>query len=174
MKILFLGAPGTGKSTVGQRLAQAMQWPWVSSGAILRESTEPWVIEKLKAAELFDDVMVSELVFSHLEGAENAVIDGFPRTLRQAEIIVEKGMKIDLMIELVVPIDELIARLKLRGRDEDIPEIVEQRCAMYDKTKTEIMAYLVGNGVKATEVDGLGTMDEVYQRVLQAVQGAIS
>lgn len=170
MKILFLGAPGTGKSTAGQRLAQAMRWPWVSSGAILRESSEPWVIEKLKTAELFDDEMVAGLVFSRLEGVESAIIDGFPRTLRQAEIIVERGMKIDLMVELVVPLEEVMARLTLRGRDQDTPEVVEERWAEYERNKSEIMAYLVGNGVKVVAVDGLGTMDEVYQRVLKSVQ----
>ena len=90
MKLLFLGGPGTGKSTVGNRLANDLNWPWISSGAILRESKEQWVIERLKTAQLFDDEMVSELVFSRLSGIENAIIDGYPRTLRQAEIIVDR------------------------------------------------------------------------------------
>lgn len=172
MNILFLGGPGTGKSTAGQRLAQALGWPWVSSGEILRESKEPWVIEKLKTAELFDDEMISDLVFSRLEGVESAIIDGFPRTLRQAEIIVERGLKIDLMVELTLPIEEALNRLALRGREQDTPEVIEARWADYEAGKSKIMAFLAGNGVKVASVDGVGTMDEVYARVVAAVQGA--
>ena len=58
MRILLLGAPGTGKSTVGKRLAVDMGWFWLSSGELLRESQEQWVIDKLKTAELFDDDMI--------------------------------------------------------------------------------------------------------------------
>ena len=170
MKILLLGGPGSGKSTVGQRLAQDMGWPWVSSGAILRESTEPWVIERLKTAQLFADEMVSDLVFGRLEGVENAIIDGYPRTLRQAEIIVEKGLKIDMAVEVVVPIEESLTRLSSRGREQDDPTIVEERWNDYDKTKTEILAYLAGNGVKVLTVDGVGTPDEVYNRVVEMLR----
>lgn len=170
MKILLLGGPGTGKSTVGQTLAKNMGWPWVSSGAILRESTEPWVVERLKTSQLFDDEMVSDLVFSRLEGVENAIIDGYPRTLKQAEIIVERGLKIDLMVELVIPMEEALARLSLRGRDQDSPEIIEERWVGYDSTKTEIMAYLAGNGVKVLTIDGVGTPEEVYNRVAETLR----
>ena len=172
MKILLLGGPGTGKSTVGKSLAAKLAWPWMSSGEILRESTEPWVIEKLKTAELFDDEMVSELVFSRLEGVENAIIDGYPRTLRQAEITVERGLRIDLIIELTIPIEEALERLSLRGRDQDTPEVIEERWAEYEETKGEIMAFLVGNGVKAISVDGVGTPEEVFSRVVEAIRAA--
>ncbi len=170
MRILLLGGPGTGKSTVGQTLAANMGWPWVSSGAILRESTEPWVIERLKTAQLFDDEMVSDLVFSRLEGVKDAIIDGYPRTLRQAEIVVERGMKVDMMVELVIPIEEALARLSLRGRDQDSPEVIEERWAEYEATKTEIMAFLAGNGVKVLTIDGVGTPEEVYNRVVTTLQ----
>lgn len=172
MKILFLGGPGTGKSTVGQRLARDLKWPWISSGAILRESNEEWVIEKLKTAQLFDDEMVAGLVFSRLAGVENAIIDGFPRTLKQAELMLEQGQKPDMMVEMVVPLEEIEARLGLRGRDQDEPEVVEERYNAYEATKGEIMAYLAGNGVKVVSVDGVGTMDEVYVRTVNAIREA--
>lgn len=165
MRILFLGAPGTGKSTVGQRLAAESGWPWISSGQILRESTEPWVQEKLKTAELFDDEMMAGLVVPRIEACENVIIDGFPRTLKQAEILVERGVKLDLIVELVVPLEEVLARTAARGREQDSEEIVKERWAMYEQNKTELLAYLVGNGVKVVTVDGVGTMDEVYLRV---------
>lgn len=170
MKILFLGGPGTGKSTVGQRLAKDLGWPWISSGAILRESKEPWVLEKLKTAQLFDDQMITELIFARLEGVENAIIDGFPRTLGQAEAVAKRGMKIDLMVEMVVPLEEINRRLAERGREQDSPEIIAERWTEYERGRTEIMAFLVGNGVKALAVDGVGTMDEVYKRTLLEIR----
>lgn len=174
MKILFLGGPGTGKSTVGQRLAKDLGWPWVSSGAILRESKEEWVIERLKTAQLFDDEMVAGLVFSRLTGVANAIIDGFPRTLRQAEMMTERGELPELMVELVVPLEEAVARLSQRGREQDTREVIEERWADYEAMKSEIMAYLAGNGVKIVTVDGVGSMDEVYVRVVEAIRGVES
>lgn len=174
MKLLFLGGPGTGKSTVGNRLANDLNWPWISSGAILRESKEQWVIDRLKTAQLFDDEMVSELVFSRLTETENAIIDGYPRTLRQAEIIVERGLKIDYIVELTVPFEEVMRRLSMRGRSQDVPEIIEERQADYERSRNEIVAFLLGNGVKLLTVDGLGEVDEVYKRTVTLIRNEIS
>lgn len=173
MRIIFLGGPGSGKSTVGSRLANGLKWPWVSSGEILRQSKEPWVIEKLKTAQLFDDEMIAGLVLSRLHQTPNAILDGFPRTLKQAEIMLSRGEKIDVIAEMVVPIEEVQKRLFLRGRDQDTKEIIEERFQTYEQSKDEIVAFLVGNGAKLVKIDGLGTQDEVYARVIQILKEAI-
>ena len=173
MRIIFLGGPGSGKSTVGNRLAEDLKWPWISSGEILRQSKEPWVIEKLKTAQLFDDEMIAGLVLSRLTGVQNAILDGFPRTFKQAEIMLSRGEKVGLIVELNVPLEEVQKRLFMRGRDQDTKEIVEERLAMYEQSKTEILAYLVGNGAKLITIDGMGSPDEVYMRVAKAIQEAI-
>lgn len=174
MRIIFLGGPGSGKSTVGSRLAEAIKWPWISSGEILRESKDPWVIDRLKTAQLFDDEMVANLVFSRLHGVKNAILDGFPRTLRQAEIMIERGEKIDIVIEMNVPIEEVEQRLFLRGRDQDTKEIIDERYHDYERKKAKIMAFLIGNGSKIVTIDGVGTQDEVFQRVAEGIQKVIS
>lgn len=173
MRIIFLGGPGSGKSTVGTRLSEDLKWPWISSGEILRQSKEPWVIERLKTASLFDDEMVAGLVLSRLVGEENAILDGFPRTLKQAEIMYERGEGVDIIVEMNVPLEEVQKRLFLRGRDQDTKEIIEDRYMMYEQSKAEIMAYLVGNGAKVVSIDGVGSQDEVYQKVAKGLQEVI-
>ncbi|MBQ6486651.1 nucleoside monophosphate kinase [Candidatus Saccharibacteria bacterium] len=173
MRIIFLGGPGSGKSTVGNRLAEDFNWPWISSGEILRESKEPWVVERLKTAALFDDEMVAGLVFSRLHGVKDAILDGFPRTLKQAEIMIERGEEINVVVELVVPLEEIQKRLFLRGREQDTKEIAEERYNDYERTKTELIAYLVGNGSKILTIDGVGTQDEVYNRVIEGIREVI-
>ena len=174
MRIIFIGGPGSGKSTVGNRLSEDLKWPWISSGEILRQSKEPWVVERLKTAQLFDDEMVAGLVLSRLTNVPNAILDGFPRTFKQAEIMLTRGEKVDLIVEMVVPMEEVQKRLFLRGRDQDTKEIVEERYRMYEQTKAEIMAYLIGNGAKIITVDGVGSQDEVYRRTAQAISEVIS
>lgn len=173
MKILFLGAPGSGKSTVGQALATDMNFGWISTGEILRQSTEQWVIDKLKTEQLFDDEMVMGLAIPRIEEVENVIYDGFPRTVRQAEILAEKGLQPDLIVEINVPLEEIYQRLALRAREQDTPEIIEQRYYMYEDSKNEILAYLVGHGSKVAVIDGVGTPEEVYARVKAEVLGAM-
>ena len=170
MKIFIMGASGSGKSTVGERLARDLKWGWVDTGAIFRESKEPWVVEQLKTAQLFDDEMTAGLVLPRLTEAPNVVFTGFPRNLRQAEILVERQMVPDSLIEIAVPVEEIQKRLALRGREQDAPEIVEERIAMYEGTKAEILAVLIGNGAKILTVDGVGTPEEVYAGVLAVLR----
>ena len=87
--------------------------------------------------------------------------------------MLSRGEKVDLIVELTVPMEEVQKRLFMRGRDQDTKEIIEERYAMYEQTKAEIMAYLIGNGAKIVTVDGVGSPDEVYKRVAQAISGVI-
>jgi len=100
----------------------------------------------------------------------NVVFTGFPRNLRQAEILVERHLVPEIIVEIVVPVEEVQKRLALRGRDQDAPEIVAERIAMYEETKSEILAVLIGNGAKLLTVDGVGTPEEVYRRVTEQLQ----
>ena len=173
MNVIFLGGPGSGKSTLGKRLAEELGWEWISGGAILRESKEPWVQEKLATAQLFDDQMVSNLIFSRLETAENAIIDGYPRTPNQVDILLSRGIKIDYIIEVDVPKAEVEKRIALRGREQDSPEIFEERWKIYQDNRDKIIAPLLGSGVGFSVLDGVGMPEEVYERALSMMKNEV-
>ena len=73
-----------------------------------------------------------------------------------------------------MPFEEIMRRLSLRGRSQDVPEIIEERQADYERSRNEIVAYLVGNGVKLLTVDGVGEVDEVYKRTVSIIRNEIN
>lgn len=174
-RIVLLGAPGSGKSTQGQKLAEFLGCPWVSTGELFRKSAENWVQEQLKTEKLFDDEMAFELLSRELQrltekraqasdpAVSDAVIDGFPRTRKQAEMA--KNLGISEVIEISVPEEEIYARLLARGREQDEKEVVAKRIADYQSARAEILEVLRAADVKITEVDGVGTEDEVFNKV---------
>lgn len=165
MKILFLGAPGSGKSTQGQMFAEKTGAKWISSGQMLRGSKEEWIQEKLKTGELFDDEFITDMMLGELKTRENYILDGFPRTKVQAEKMVEAGIKLDKIIEIAVPVEELIKRMLLRGRMEDNEDVISKRVSIYEQTRDDIVEVLEKTGVKLEKVDGVGTIEEIFDRI---------
>lgn len=170
MIILFLGAPGSGKSTQGELLANFKGWKWLSTGQMLRESEEPWIQEKLKTGELFDDDFITELALKEIAKYENVILDGFPRTKRQAEMIVEAGVKLDKVVEIDVDAEEITKRMLLRGRMEDNAEVIGKRIGIYEATRDEIVECLVEKeNTEYVKIDGKGTPEEVQMRVRENI-----
>jgi adenylate kinase len=181
MRIVFLGPPGAGKGTQAARVAQRLSVPHLSTGDMLREATRlqtplgRQAAEHMNAGRLVPREIVEALVDERLAQADCAdgyLLDGFPRTLEQAENLDEKlvlrGGGVDLAVYLDVPEDALLARLASRGRADDAEEVVRERLAQYDKLTRPLVDYYRGRGV-LREVDGLGTPDEVFSRILSVV-----
>ncbi len=167
-RIVLFGMPGSGKSTQGKKIANYLNCPWISTGEILRNSKEKWVQEKLKTAELFDDHLMLKLIQNALNGKEDAVIDGFPRTEEQVKMAVE-DLGISKVIELTVLEEEALSRLKLRGRDQDDEKIAYKRIEDYKNMRMKVEEKLWQYGIKIERVDGNGTEEEVFERIKEVL-----
>lgn len=180
-RLVILGKQGAGKGTQGLRLAKHFNTQHLSTGQLFRDSAEVGVDAGLKAKAFMDrgelvpdDIVVAvvEERFSNPSEVEPGfVLDGFPRTANQAEEldrILGAQHPLDVVVNLDVPHDLAIERLLGRGREDDTRESIKRRLDLYDQeTKPLIDLYdLRGQLVR---VDGVGEEDDVYHRLLDAI-----
>ena len=179
--IVFFGPAGAGKSMQGQMLAARQGWKWLSTGEMLRQSTDENVIRTLKSGELVGD----ELTYRVFEGAiqeardknyPNIIVDGFPRTKEQAawldEYMLRMNEKIDIVIALEVPEAEIMSRLEKRGRMEDTPETIARRMTIYRQKMYPVLGTFAEAGVRIVHLDGTGTAGEVHDRIYEEVSAS--
>lgn len=177
MVILF-GAAGSGKSKQGRLLAEKFGWKWLSVGQLLRERAEAdeKLSETLSRGDLVDDGLVVKMMHEEMRKAlragKGAVLDGYPRDVRQAEWLVAHGdiRAVQIAVILVVPQDELRRRLKLRGRKDDTEETIRHRRKLFDETINKMTVVLERAGVKVLEVDGMGTIEAVLERLIGVLE----
>jgi adenylate kinase len=182
MRIIFIGPPGSGKGTQSQRLLQYLGVPHLSTGEMLREAVGRdtpegrLAREYLSQGSLVPDPIVLEMVGRRLSQPEYRVgclLDGFPRTLGQAqaldEFLAEQGTPLDGVVELRVDEDELVRRLSSRGRTDDAPDVIRQRLRTYHQQTEPLLHYYQQRGLLEV-VDGIGSPDEVFQRITEALE----
>jgi adenylate kinase len=181
MRIILIGPPGAGKGTQCQRLIDLLKVPHLSTGEMLRAAVKAGTPEGLQAAlamnegKLVPDPLIVGMVTRRLEARDcrdGCLLDGFPRTLPQAEILDDllerRAMSVDGVIELAVPRDELIRRMLARKRADDDPAIFARRIASFEEQTAPLLEYYDRQG-KLACIDGLGTADEIFERVKVAV-----
>jgi adenylate kinase len=183
VRVVLLGPPGAGKGTQAVLLCQSRKIPHISTGVILREAVASKsalgvkVKQILDAGDLVSDDIVNQLVEERLgkpDCKDGFLLDGYPRTLVQAEKLQEllARMKIPLthVINLAVSEQVLLDRIRKRGegRTDDTAEVAANRLKVYWEL-TAPVAEFYKRGGKVVEVDGLGTVDEVHQRVLSCL-----
>ena len=178
--ILLFGPTGAGKSMQGQMLAVRQGWKWLSTGEMLRQSTDPEVIERLKTGELINDELTYEVFEEAVQDARekkfgNIIVDGFPRTAEQAawldDYLDKMGEKIDIVVVLEVPESEIMQRLEKRHRMEDTPETIAKRMMIYRQKMYPVLGIFAEAGVKIIHLDGTGTAGEVHDRIYEEVSG---
>lgn len=176
--ILLFGPTGAGKSMQGQMLAVRQGWRWLSTGEMLRQSTDPQVINTLKSGELVSDDLTYQAFEQAVQDTRdkkylNMIVDGFPRTKEQAawldDYMQKMGEKIDLVIVLEVPQSEIMARLQKRHRMEDTPETIERRMAIYRQKMYPVLGIFAEADIKIIHLDGTGTAGEVHDRIYSEV-----
>lgn len=165
-----MGLAGSGKSTQGQMLAEETGRVWLSAGQVLRNTNDPELKAIMERGELVDDnltirAMVAEMLQA-VRAGKDVIIDGFPRDVDQANFMADNLASVmGVVVIIEVPKDELIRRLELRGRADDNREAIEERFRIIEQNIYTVCEILRAKGVKITKIDGVGTREEVYERL---------
>ncbi|MGR0221115.1 adenylate kinase [Agromyces sp. ZXT2-6] len=184
-RFLIVGPQGSGKGTQGVLVAEAFGVPQVATGDIFRENVKGGtelgkkVQAIIEAGDLVPDELTSELVRDRLAQADAAhgfVLDGYPRNRGQVahldDFLAERGESLDAVLELEVPREESITRLRQRaldqGRTDDTEEIIANRLAIYERETAPILDVYRERDL-VLRIDGVGTLDEVTARIFDAL-----
>jgi len=182
MRIVLLGAPGSGKGTQAALLKEHFQIPHISTGVLLRHAVARGTALGLKVkaiierGELVPDDVMLELIEERL-GAEDVkrgfILDGYPRNLSQAESLDEVleriGLPVDEAVLIEVDPDQVVERIARRaaeeGRSDDTEEVVRNRLRVYEEQTAPVASHYATLGL-LTRVLGEGTIEEVQDRIL--------
>jgi adenylate kinase len=180
-RFLIVGPQGSGKGTQGVLVAAAFDVPQIATGDIFRANVKggtelgKQVQSIIEAGELVPDELTSALVADRLaqpDAAEGFLLDGYPRNRGQVAdldaFLEPRGEALDAVIELEVPREESIARLRQRaveqGRTDDTEEVIANRLAIYERETAPILDVYRARGI-VVRVDGVGSLDEVTERI---------
>lgn len=190
MRLILLGPPGAGKGTQAKILIEAYGIPQLSTGDILRAAIAKQTPMGLAAKEIMDrgdlvpDEVVNGIISERLDAEDcqaGFILDGFPRTIPQAEaldqMLADKGMKLDAIIEITVEPDVLVERIVNRAREnaattgaraDDNIEIVRNRLNVYRELTEPLVGYYRLKGLVKT-VDGMLPVEEVTASIRRAL-----
>ncbi|MEM6383489.1 MAG: adenylate kinase [Pseudomonadota bacterium] len=187
MRLILLGPPGAGKGTQAARLVERHGIPQLSTGDMLRAAVAAGTPTGLKAkavmeaGDLVSDDIVNQIVadrISEPDCAPGFILDGYPRTLAQADAVetmmAEKGLTLDAVVELVVDDRALVGRIVKRAEDaaaagqpvrkDDTPEVFDERLRAYYKSTAPLTGYYYAKGYLKT-VDGMLSIDGVTDEI---------
>ena len=180
MKVLFIGPPGAGKGTQASRVSERLGIPHISTGDMFRHQVSTGtelgqrVDAIMKAGEYVPDELTVSMLrerMSEPDAEQGFILDGFPRTAGQVEaldgLIGEDGL--DHVVVFEVNEDELVERLLARGRADDTDATVRNRFKVYQDQTAPLLEIYQGRG-SLVDVDGIGPLDEVTDRILSALE----
>ena len=188
-RLLIIGPQGSGKGTQGARVAEAFRIPAISTGDVFRANVKEGtplgqqVQAIIEAGDLVPDELTGAIVRDRLaqdDAAGGFLLDGYPRNIGQVgdldAFLEERDEPLTGVIELSVPREESIRRIAQRaaeqGRADDNDESIAKRLAIYESETAPILDVYRERGV-AFEVDGVGTLDEVFERIITALAARV-
>ncbi|MFT3875582.1 MAG: adenylate kinase [Propioniciclava sp.] len=186
MRMLITGPPGAGKGTQADGIAQRYGVPAISSGDLFRDNIKRHtplgerIVEIIGRGDFVPDVITTSLIFQRISEPDcwrGWLLDGYPRTLGQVEaldiVLNETGTKLDAVIALTADPDELVERMLLRaqqqGRADDNADSIRHRIKVYHAETADVIKHYRALGV-LVEVDAIGTVDEVRDRIVAALE----
>jgi adenylate kinase len=170
--LVLLGPPGSGKGTQAERLSNELGLTHISTGELVR--AHPAETEQYsRAGQLVpDDVVVGLLDGALPTGPGGVMLDGFPRSVEQAgvldELLRKAGRPLTAVLFLDVPDDVVIERLAQRGREDDDPETVKQRLAVYRESTEPLVAHYERRGL-LRRIDGSRDAEAVHEQIRAAL-----
>ncbi|HJR37092.1 MAG TPA: adenylate kinase [Nocardioidaceae bacterium] len=188
MRIILMGPPGAGKGTQAKVVAGRLDIPAISTGDIFRANVSQGTPLGLEAKRFMDagdyvpDEVTNGMVRDRIaepDAKAGFLLDGYPRTVAQVQeldaMLSETGQSLDAVVVLTVDQDELVARLmhraEVEGRSDDTEEVIRHRQAIYTEQTAPLLAVYAERGL-LVEVDGMGEVDEVTERVFARLSQA--
>ena len=185
IRLLLIGAPGAGKGTQAEKLAEAFEIPAISTGDIFRHNVknETELGKQAKAfmdrGEYVPDSLTNALVrdrLSHADAVEGFLLDGYPRTADQVveldDILAAQGNKLDVVVQLTADTDEVVRRLLNRaleqGRADDTEDVIRRRLEVYEEQTAPLTSTYAARDL-VVMIDGLGEVAQVTGRILEAL-----
>jgi adenylate kinase len=186
MRIVILGAPGSGKGTQAAMLAERLEIPHISTGVLLRSAVAAGTELGLKAkavldrGELISDDIMLELIEERLSRDDTRngfILDGYPRNIIQAEaldgVLARFGQPVDEAVQIDVATEEVIERIARRaaeeGRSDDSETVVRNRMHVYEEQTAPVVDYYADRGI-LSRVLGQGGIEDVFHRILGVLQ----
>lgn len=188
MRLILLGPPGVGKGTQAKILVERLGIPQLSTGDILRQAIANRTPMGLAAKEIMDrgdlvsDEIVNGIVSERIDQGDCAngfILDGFPRTVPQADALgqmfEQKGLRLNAVVAITADADTLVSRVANRAKEtggaraDDDAQVARKRLEVYRELTEPLVAYYKGKGLLET-VDGMASVEQVTAAILAALQ----